>query len=900
MHIRRVLAVTISAAAVAGLAQLSPATGTAPPPDGREAAHEPGRVLARDAAPETLAMRDRAGRVLVGLTPQADADRRAFQRAAERLGLRVTAVDPVLGTLEGYVPDTAIAGLAALPDAGTIVQAQQPFTRSGSAEWQGVPIERVDVVHEAGVTGEGITIGVLSDSFATATGSTDQPLLTTAADDIVSGDLPGPGNPRNDRPVVVIEDGDADDSDEGRAMLQIIHDIAPDATLCFATAFSGLVGFANNIRALADPAGPCAADVIVDDVGYGAEPFFSTGVVATAVEEVAAQGVAYFSSAGNDGDRQGWASEVALVSKAAGVRGTNLDFRGVDPALYAGGLQDMNPGRGVDVALDVTNHGGGSFNLQWNDPVDADGAELGEPVFEATGELTEAAPRATVAFTPTAAQRGRVLITADGVPTGSTDVIVTLVKPDGTRVGPLDVGDQAEKLDAELDQRGTYRIRVSGYRGATGPFAITVEPIVAPSAVTTDFNVLAFLPNGRLWGVFREDNDLTGRPWELPYLEGPTRLQMVVARETTGRTPVTDLRLLTTRGVKLAEYADPAAPTTYGHPATRGAIGVAAYDPYGPFLPEYFTSVGGELETFFDLEGTRYPEPLVDQKPDVAATDRGNTTFFGAPDPRDGDAFPNFSGTSAAAPDAAAVAALMLEQAGGPGTLTPAEIEQRLQESAYGHDLDPLRATGRAGDLRIVAVGAQGDERGSAPGALADPNFFRVSWSGRVPLRSLTFDASTASPTSPRGLVFDPRPLGRIGDYRDGGFPFTVGRVDGVRRGSVTASFDRPTRARSFFRTMTVRFREGLRKGQSVRFGVDRDLAVFAPGYPPVEGNGADELGGAVSFPSGEVLAGGMRFRAVLADGTVLRGAMANRIGAGWSPVDGHGLINAEAAVLGR
>jgi len=85
-------------------------------------------------------------------------------------------------------------------------------------------------------------------------------------------------------------------------MLQIVHDLAPHASLAFATAFKSEESFAQNIERLARPvaAGGAGAQVIVDDVGYFAEPFFQDGPVAAAINKVTAEGVTYLAAAGND------------------------------------------------------------------------------------------------------------------------------------------------------------------------------------------------------------------------------------------------------------------------------------------------------------------------------------------------------------------------------------------------------------------------------------------------------------------------------------------------------------------------------------------------------------------------------------------------------------------------
>ena len=85
-------------------------------------------------------------------------------------------------------------------------------------------------------------------------------------------------------------------TDEGRAMMQIVHDIAPGASLAFYTAYDSEQDFANGILALA----AAGCKVICDDVSYFDEPFFQNGVVAQAIQTVEAEGVTYVTAAGNN------------------------------------------------------------------------------------------------------------------------------------------------------------------------------------------------------------------------------------------------------------------------------------------------------------------------------------------------------------------------------------------------------------------------------------------------------------------------------------------------------------------------------------------------------------------------------------------------------------------------
>ncbi|MDA3896178.1 MAG: S8 family serine peptidase [Desulfobacteraceae bacterium] len=197
-----------------------------------------------------------------------------------------------------------------------------------------------DVAHSAPIArstyhvdGTDIKVGVMSDSV--------DYLAAVQA----TGDLPT---------VTVLEDAPGN-SGEGTAMLEIVYDLAPAAKLYFATAWTGPAGFATNIEALAD----AGCDIIVDDIYYYNESPFQDDIISQAVNTVTANGVLYFSSAGNAGNYND------------GTSGTwEGDYNGVantNDSLYHDSIHDFGGG---DTLNRITNSTNSFFyTLFWADPL---------------------------------------------------------------------------------------------------------------------------------------------------------------------------------------------------------------------------------------------------------------------------------------------------------------------------------------------------------------------------------------------------------------------------------------------------------------------------------------------------------------------------------------------------
>lgn len=300
-------------------------------------------LLVTDTSPATLDATRAAGGRIVAIESPATAINDPLRRGGK------------LFTVTVAVTDAKLAAVVAVP---AVRSAQEVLGGAGigAVTSEGDTVLRAAAARALGPDGTGITVGVLSDSYNAGPAGA----ATTAAQDVASCDLPGIGNTCGHTTPVNVIDDTAGGKDEGRAMLQTVHDMAPGANLAFATAANGETAFATNIAALVT----AGANVIVDDYIFFAEPMYQDGPVAVAINNARAAGVTYISMAYNNNMVIG-GNDVGSY-EAQAFRATpcpTLPFAYLD-------CHDFDSGAGTDNTYNMTVNDTAKvdLDLQWAQP----------------------------------------------------------------------------------------------------------------------------------------------------------------------------------------------------------------------------------------------------------------------------------------------------------------------------------------------------------------------------------------------------------------------------------------------------------------------------------------------------------------------------------------------------
>ncbi len=192
-------------------------------------------------------------------------------------GVSIEIVNAKYNIIQGWIPFDKIEEVEGLNFVKRITPPSYGKLNAGSVTSEGDSVIRSNIERsQLGFDGAGIRVGVISDGIDHISASQ------------ATGDIP--------QNIIV---GNAGSGDEGTALLEIVHDIAPGAELAFSEGFSTSMAFIKSINFLVNTA---KVNVIVTDVEFLDEPYFEDGMVAQEAEDAVSQGVIFVAAAGNEAE----------------------------------------------------------------------------------------------------------------------------------------------------------------------------------------------------------------------------------------------------------------------------------------------------------------------------------------------------------------------------------------------------------------------------------------------------------------------------------------------------------------------------------------------------------------------------------------------------------------------
>lgn len=185
--------------------------------------------------------------------------------------------------LEIWATPTELSTLEQLDSVRSLRAVEYTVARTGSVDSEGEVHMKARLARDQfsalGIDGRRTRIGVISDGADSLRDATWRASIGT--------DLP---------PTINVNTSLLGAGDEGTAMMQIIHDLAPGAQLFFAGALTE-IGMESAINWMVQQ----DVDVIVDDLGAYGQSFFFDDFIANAVRRAVDNNITYVTAAGNDG-----------------------------------------------------------------------------------------------------------------------------------------------------------------------------------------------------------------------------------------------------------------------------------------------------------------------------------------------------------------------------------------------------------------------------------------------------------------------------------------------------------------------------------------------------------------------------------------------------------------------